>query len=71
MLKDFVELAPGEVVLQNGGNSAVGQNVIQLAAACGLTVVSVIRDRPDLTALTDHLSSLGAKYVLTEQQLEK
>ncbi|XP_046673438.1 enoyl-[acyl-carrier-protein] reductase, mitochondrial [Homalodisca vitripennis] len=71
MLKDFVTLAPGEVVVQNGGNSAVGQNVIQLAAAWGLVSVNVVRDRPDLPALQSYLTQLGAHHVLTEGEFEK
>ena len=30
MLKDFVALKSGDVVIQNGANSAVGQAVIQV-----------------------------------------
>jgi trans-2-enoyl-CoA reductase len=30
MLKDFVKLNPGDTVIQNGANSAVGRNVIQV-----------------------------------------
>ncbi|XP_054268559.1 enoyl-[acyl-carrier-protein] reductase, mitochondrial-like isoform X1 [Macrosteles quadrilineatus] len=71
MLKDFATLRPGDIVLQNGGNSAVGQNVIQLARAWGLTSVSVVRDRPDIADLRSYLLELGADHVLTEEELEK
>ena len=37
----------GDAVVQNGANSAVGQNVIQLAAAWGLKTINIIRDRCD------------------------
>lgn len=30
MLHDFVELSPGDIVVQNGANSAVGRYVIQV-----------------------------------------
>jgi trans-2-enoyl-CoA reductase len=30
MLNDFVKLSPGDLVVQNGANSAVGQFVIQV-----------------------------------------
>ena len=40
MLADFTTLSKGDVVIQNGANSAVGQAVIQLAALRGL------RDEP-------------------------
>lgn len=71
MLKDYVKLSPGEAFIQNGGNSAVGQSAIQIASAWGLKSVNVVRDRPDLPALKDYLTNLGADYVLTEQELEK
>lgn len=36
MLSDFCELKPGDVVLQNGSNSAVGIYVIQIAKLLSL-----------------------------------
>lgn len=45
MLKDFVHLRPGDTVIQNGANSAVGQAVIQLAAAWGVNTINVVRSR--------------------------
>jgi mitochondrial enoyl-[acyl-carrier protein] reductase / trans-2-enoyl-CoA reductase len=45
MLLDFVNLEPGDWVAQNGANSGVGQNVIQLARLRGLKTVNIIRDR--------------------------
>lgn len=51
MLKDFVQLKPGDVVIQNGGNSAVGQLVIQLCKVWGFKSVNIIRDRPDVQCL--------------------
>jgi mitochondrial enoyl-[acyl-carrier protein] reductase / trans-2-enoyl-CoA reductase len=43
MLKRFVALKPGDVVVQNAGNSAVGFMVSQLAASMGLQTVSLVR----------------------------
>lgn len=51
MLKDFVPLKPGDTVIQNGGNSAVGQLVIQLCKIWNYKSVSVVRDRPDIQEL--------------------
>lgn len=49
MLKDFVtDLQPGDIVIQNGANSGVGQAVIQIANAMGLKTINLIRDRPDV-----------------------
>lgn len=71
MLKDFVTLNKDDVVIQNGANSACGQNVIQLAKIFGYKSVNIIRSRPepDLTKLKDYLTSLGASYVLTQEEL--
>ena len=71
MLSDFVDLTAGDVVLQNGANSGVGQAVIQIAAAKGLKTVNVIRDRPDIDKLITHLKSIGATHVVTEEMLRK
>jgi trans-2-enoyl-CoA reductase len=45
MLKDFIHLQAGDWMIQNGANSAVGQAVIQIAAAHGLNTINLIRDR--------------------------
>ncbi len=44
-MEHFVTLQPGEVIIQNGGTSAVAQLVTQLARAKGLKTVSVVRPR--------------------------
>lgn len=69
MLKDFVDLQPGDSVIQNGGNSAAGQNVIQFCKAWGLKSINIVRNRPDIDKLKEHLNGLGATYVLTEEEL--
>lgn len=73
MLKDFVDLQPGDWVIQNGANSAVGVNVVQLAKAWGLKTVNVVRDRPkeQLDALKAQLRRLGASEVVTESDLKE
>lgn len=71
MLQDFVALEPGDCVIQNGGNSAVGVAVIQLAKAMGVATISVVRDRPHLTETVDSLVSLGATKVVTDSDLAK
>lgn len=68
MLKDFVCLKPGDTVIQNGANSACGQNAIQICKALGLNSVGIVRNRPDLDKLVDYLKSLGASEILTEEQ---
>lgn len=69
MLKDFVMLKPGDTVIQNGGNSAAGQLVIQLCKAWNYKSVNIIRDRPEVEDLKKHLKNLGATQVLTESEL--
>ncbi|RKP27684.1 hypothetical protein SYNPS1DRAFT_12310 [Syncephalis pseudoplumigaleata] len=69
MLKDFVDLAPGEVVLQNGANSAVGQAVTQIAHAWGLHTLNVIRDRPDFDQVAQQLKSIGADCVIRDTEM--
>lgn len=71
MLKEFVDLCPGDVVVQNGGNSGVGRAVIQIAKAQGLKTVNVVRDRPGLQDLRSELSALGADVVTTEEALKE
>lgn len=43
LLSEFVDLQPGDWVIQNAANSAVGGYLIQLAAARGLKTVNVVR----------------------------
>ncbi|VVC92122.1 unnamed protein product [Leptidea sinapis] len=69
MLMDFVPLQAGDVVIQNGGNSACGQYVIQICKAWGVKTVNIVRDRPDIAKLKEYLQNLGATYVLTEEEL--
>jgi NADPH:quinone reductase-like Zn-dependent oxidoreductase len=56
LLSDIVELTPGDWVIQNVANSAVGRLVIRLAGVRGLKTMNVVR-RPALFA---ELKSLGA-----------
>lgn len=69
MLKDFVQLAPGDTVIQNGANSAVGQAVHQLCRAWGINSVGIVRDRPEICELKEMLTKLGATHVLTEAEI--
>jgi trans-2-enoyl-CoA reductase len=64
MLRDFASLAPGDWVLQNAANSAVGRAVIQIAHATGLRTINVVR-RPELVP---ELQALGADAVLVESE---
>jgi trans-2-enoyl-CoA reductase len=62
MLHDYVCLQPGDWVIQNASNSAVGRFVIQLSRYLGFRTVNVVR-RAELEA---ELKPLGADHVVTE-----
>jgi mitochondrial enoyl-[acyl-carrier protein] reductase / trans-2-enoyl-CoA reductase len=62
LLKDHVALAPGDCVIQNVANSAVGRHVIVLAKARGMRTVNVVR-RDDVAG---ELRDLGADVVLQD-----
>ncbi|MBT5300291.1 MAG: zinc-dependent alcohol dehydrogenase family protein [Rhodospirillaceae bacterium] len=62
MLSDYVDLEPGEWVIQNAANSAVGRHVIRLAQARGLKTVNIVRREP----LVSELEGLGADVVVVD-----
>ncbi|MGH7307678.1 MAG: zinc-dependent alcohol dehydrogenase family protein [Candidatus Rokuibacteriota bacterium] len=57
LLSDVVELKPGDWVIQNVANSAVGRLVIRLAGVRGLRTMNVVRRQ----ALFSELKALGAE----------
>lgn len=69
LLADFAPLAKGDVIIQNGANSSVGQAVIQLAALRGIKTINVIRDDGEYDQTVEHLKSLGATIVCTADYL--
>lgn len=72
MLKDFVDLNKGDIVIQTGSNSAVGKSVIQLSRALGFKTINLVRQRENQVEndkLVNDLKSLGADYVLTNEQV--
>lgn len=62
MLEKFVDLQPGEWVIQNAANSAVGAHVIALAKKRGLRTVNIVRRVESVPAL----KAQGADLVLVE-----
>lgn len=62
MLTDIVTLAPGEWLIQNVANSAVGRWVIEIARAHGLRTLNVVRRE----ALFDALRTLGADACIVD-----
>lgn len=68
MIKNYATLEKGDWIIQNGGNSAVGRAVIQLAKLWGYKTISVVRSRDDVEELIADLKKLGADVVITEEQ---
>jgi mitochondrial enoyl-[acyl-carrier protein] reductase / trans-2-enoyl-CoA reductase len=62
LLESFVELQPGDWIIQNASNSQVGMWVIQLASARGIHTLNVVR-REGLEA---PLHDIGADHVIVE-----
>ncbi len=62
LLSDFVELKPGDWIVQNVANSAVGRLVIRLARALGVRTLNVVR-RESLFA---ELTALGADACIVD-----
>src|SRR5207237_3009460 len=62
LLEDHVALNPGDWVIQNVANSAVGRHLIVLAKARGIRTINVVR-RDDVAG---ELRALGADVVLKD-----
>lgn len=62
MLANYVELKPGDWVIQNAANSGVGASLISLAKARGIHTVNVVR-RSDLI---EPLKASGADVVVVD-----
>jgi NADPH:quinone reductase-like Zn-dependent oxidoreductase len=62
MMTRYVDLKPGEWLLQTAANSGVGHCVIQLARAAGLRTINIVRREGP----TDELKRLGADVVLVD-----
>ncbi|HUJ11865.1 MAG TPA: 2-enoyl thioester reductase domain-containing protein [Verrucomicrobiae bacterium] len=63
MLVDFVKLQPGDWIIQNAANSAVGRFVIQIAKHKGWRTVNVVRRRE----LIEELRGKGADVAVTDE----
>lgn len=62
MLTEYVTLQPGDWVLQDAGNSAVGLNIASIARARGLRTVSIVRRDSAVAAV----SAAGGDVVLVD-----
>jgi NADPH:quinone reductase-like Zn-dependent oxidoreductase len=62
MLRNYLDLQPGDWVIQDAANSGVGTNLIRLAKADGIRTVNVVRR----DALIRPLQAIGADVVLVD-----
>ncbi|MES2569221.1 MAG: 2-enoyl thioester reductase domain-containing protein, partial [Verrucomicrobiota bacterium] len=62
MMRDFVDLRPGDWILQNAANSGVGRAVIGMARLFGFKTLNIVR-RPELI---EELKAGGADMVLVD-----
>src|SRR6266851_3139317 len=62
LLSEYVDLKPGEWVVQNSANSGVGRWVIAFAKTRGLKTVNIVR-RPELVA---ELEAIGGDIVVVD-----
>lgn len=63
LLSEFVDLKPGDWIVQNSANSGVGRSVIALASARGFKTINLVRH----AELVDELKGYGADVVLLDQ----
>ena len=64
LLSEYVDLKPGEWVVQNSANSSVGRWVIAFAKARGLKTVNIVRRKE----LVPELQALGADVVVVDSR---
>ncbi len=62
MMTKYVDLKPGEWLIQSAANSGVGHCLIQLAKAAGIRSMNVVRR----AGLADELHTLGADVVVVD-----
>jgi NADPH:quinone reductase-like Zn-dependent oxidoreductase len=62
LLSEYVDLKPGEWVVQNSANSGVGRWVIAFAKKRGLKTVNIVRRRD----LVDELKAIGGDVVVVD-----
>ncbi|KFN50484.1 hypothetical protein P873_07420 [Arenimonas composti TR7-09 = DSM 18010] len=68
LLEDIVDLQPGDWVIQNGANSAVGGYVAQLAKVKGLNLINVVRRE---SAIADVRADGGEHAVVDAEDLPR
>lgn len=64
LLSDFSSLSSGDVVVQSGGESAVGEAVVQLAAKRGVKTITFVKVRTGavlLVGVVSHMETLRSR----------
>ncbi len=64
LLHNYVSCKPGDWIIQNAANSAVGTAVIQIAAALDIHTINIVRRKE----LIEPLTALGADLVLVDSE---
>ncbi|MFY2764463.1 zinc-dependent alcohol dehydrogenase family protein [Arenimonas sp. MALMAid1274] len=64
MLTEFVDLQPGDWVIQNAANSAVGGYLVQLAKLRGINTINVVRRASAIEAV----KASGAEHVVVDAE---
>ncbi|EGC31196.1 hypothetical protein DICPUDRAFT_50320 [Dictyostelium purpureum] len=69
LLKDFVNLQEGDVIIQNAANSMVGLSVVQIAKSRGIKTINVIRNGPDFEDNVNRIKKLGGDIVVSDKYI--
>lgn len=69
LLEEFVDLKPGDTIIQTGGTSSVGKYIIQMAHHREIHTINLIRDRPNREETEAELKDFGASVVVTPREL--
>lgn len=66
LINDFESLKEGDVIIQNGANSMVGQSVFQIANKKGIKTINIVRsrDEEEYGELVERMKSRGADIVV-------
>lgn len=66
LLEDFGGLKPGDSVILNASNGAIGSVVVQLCRMLKLRAIAVVRPSPDFDKIAAELKTFGAVEVLPD-----
>jgi trans-2-enoyl-CoA reductase len=67
LLADFVKLEAGDVIVLNGGKSALGQSLLQLAAEKGLVTIAIEREHSAWAETVAHWGNLNPANIAASE----